>query len=783
MRNLLITGLLGLCFLGIDAQTNAVRLIEYVPAPGQHINIQQTGTPAAAEKMTTDKTSLVSLGGFGGYIILGFENPCLNDAANPYGIDFTIFGNTFAGASEPGIVWVMNDENLNGMPDDTWYEIAGSNYHSSKTVHDYRITYYKTSSRDVVWSDNMNGSGIIHANTYNLQEYYPSGALFPGYPVDSVSFEGTKIEVSINDTDPAYLSIAPPAFGYADNHPKKSGVNLFHPDNPYSPEVEGAGGDPFDISWAVDRDGNYVDLESVHFVKVATGCRMVLNHLGEISTDVSWITDVNPVPHLQGKEDLLVVYPFNTKIPVYSSVQTEAHFFKRGRLTESKINYSSSNPDVIQIDDSGKVTALKAGNVNLSIESGDEIQLIPVKAIAPEIIQIAASPGQIYVGDTVSLQVDVYGSGEKMSYLKPDIVNLTPELAEVIQMNGEVSGLKAIQPGEVELYFNLEDFDIDTTLKLQVFPSSAKSSVYMTIKTESENILPFQWIETNITPINPHVENLVKDYSSVTGLTLAHTIISGLIKSGSVFRFREDEAADGKLYLYSLENQDKFYYGWGGRIEPKAFARAWIARLNGTQYMKDFDQIKVNQGDTIVLYHIGNITEPWILSRLLSDKEAASEGDQLTFYYSRANCSFKNGQVLEMPFEPVDFFELTSDGSVYSGINGFAYSETDHSPPWLFSTGNDAVLIRQELSTGSQLLNGKLALVFPNPASDFLYLEGNAFDNAEVVILNASGSIIRQYHQVYSGNRINIASLPEGIYTLRVSGKALSQSMKFIKLK
>ena len=71
-----------------------------------------------------NQTAYVSLGGFGGYIIVGFDHSIVNDG--DYNIAIT--GNAFDGSSEPGIVWVMQDENGDGLPNDTWYELRGSEY-------------------------------------------------------------------------------------------------------------------------------------------------------------------------------------------------------------------------------------------------------------------------------------------------------------------------------------------------------------------------------------------------------------------------------------------------------------------------------------------------------------------------------------------------------------------------------------------------------------------------------------------------------------------------------
>jgi len=120
----------------------ATKIISYCPAPGQYINDTVAGTPSAALATTGEPSRLVSLGAFGGYIIYGFDHRVLNDPQNPYGIDFTVFGNASSTFSEPGIIYVMKDGNENGLPDDTWYEIAGSDHYLHQLNRDYQVTYY-----------------------------------------------------------------------------------------------------------------------------------------------------------------------------------------------------------------------------------------------------------------------------------------------------------------------------------------------------------------------------------------------------------------------------------------------------------------------------------------------------------------------------------------------------------------------------------------------------------------------------------------------------------------
>lgn len=95
------------------AASNAAcnKVYEFLPAPGQFVNENYTAVTMAeacayAENRMA-QTAYVSLGGFGGCLVVGFDHSIDNDG--DYNIAVT--GNPFDGSSEPGIVWVMQDEN------------------------------------------------------------------------------------------------------------------------------------------------------------------------------------------------------------------------------------------------------------------------------------------------------------------------------------------------------------------------------------------------------------------------------------------------------------------------------------------------------------------------------------------------------------------------------------------------------------------------------------------------------------------------------------------------
>lgn len=62
-----------------------------------------------------------------------------------------------------------------GLPNDTWYELKGSEYGKEETIRDYAVTYYRPSApkMNVAWTDNRGGSGVIeYLEAFHQQDYY-----------------------------------------------------------------------------------------------------------------------------------------------------------------------------------------------------------------------------------------------------------------------------------------------------------------------------------------------------------------------------------------------------------------------------------------------------------------------------------------------------------------------------------------------------------------------------------------------------------------------------------
>lgn len=339
----------------------------YVPGPGQLINETPWGTPASANSIVGDLNGTLCLGAFGGYVVFAFDQPILNHPDNPFGVDFTLFGNPNPTWSEPGIVWVMKDENENGQPDDTWYELAGSDHWFSSTITGYTATYTNpggTQAMDVPWADNFGNSGFVFANDFHDHSFYPLNDSFPEIPENQYQLSGTYLAGAIDSTDPGFVKSHTRAFGYADNH-SRGVVPYSLPDNPYTPETENAGGDAFDISWAVDGDGNYIDLDEAHFVKVQSAMLANGGWLGEISTEITGASLVVPDPAVNGTDKLIVIKDLPQVIR-QESFPLEAFVFFSGKLQPDEPITWETNKPWASVDNNSVLKATQNGDVEIT---------------------------------------------------------------------------------------------------------------------------------------------------------------------------------------------------------------------------------------------------------------------------------------------------------------------------------------------------------------------------------------------------------------------------------
>ena len=321
-------------------------VIDYVPAPGRFVNdyLGLVSSPKSYDDVLARCKTIIcggyinksiSLGAFGGYVVFSFDHTVVNKPDAP---DFLIYskiethspstpstnpqGKVYTN-SNPGVVWVAFDFNSNGKPDDEeWYELCrpldGSSIADVARTPNYTVTYSinnetrysRTDSsrvRDfaiadyILWESRYTGSqqlvkdktsGYIPKLTFDgfdpnakdgkgamttSREYWPlwrtgsktitlTGTLFPDNGEEKWSGEGSSLQETTR-----YWALSNTM---AHNQPNMS----------------------FDISDAIDRDGNRVSLPGIQFVKVQTGVNLQLGHFGSSCTEIQGAVDLHMKP-------------------------------------------------------------------------------------------------------------------------------------------------------------------------------------------------------------------------------------------------------------------------------------------------------------------------------------------------------------------------------------------------------------------------------------------------------------------------------------------------------
>lgn len=301
----------------------AVRVLDFDPAPGQFVNVQAfnnpgraLGAPVGGGINDGNDTSVVSLGGFGGSITLGFDHTVLDHPLNPMGLDAIVFGNAFWVGGDPERHWgecatieISLDENHNGIADDPWYLIPGSHIDDPPAM--WRVQR---------WDDNIGDDRYPPA----FASWIPPGRRgvwdtaahrlpddpFRG-PVMTNPLEGTGDEgvFAYADYTPTLILGDLDADDVVED-PDISPADFYTvPDDPLTVGITpgSGGGDAFDIAWAVDPEtGEPVALPGFDFIRITVAVNAVNGPFGEVSAEIDAVADaaIDPIGDADLDEDI-----------------------------------------------------------------------------------------------------------------------------------------------------------------------------------------------------------------------------------------------------------------------------------------------------------------------------------------------------------------------------------------------------------------------------------------------------------------------------------------------
>ncbi len=325
----------------INISLNGVNEPNYLPAPGQFVNNQSfnkayraLGSPTGAGYMNASNRDIVTLGGFGGKIVLSFDHNVENNPANPMGLDAIVFSNAwyYAGYpnyrwSEPATIEIMPELNDNNIPGDDpceiWYLIPGSNLDDPNT---FRTIIWDINDPNVYGYPDFNDSWPVTYET-SAFEIFPNFQCVGGDPPYCIWL---LVNPNIEDPDP-YNDNLEGFWGYAEYSPtlKLGDLNvddindgfgdcpnmppeLFYtvPDDPFTVGIlpGTCGGDAFDIDWAVNPDTwQPANLVSFKYIRITNPVHEMIGEegiLGESSPEIDAVADVRPVGDINGDNEI-----------------------------------------------------------------------------------------------------------------------------------------------------------------------------------------------------------------------------------------------------------------------------------------------------------------------------------------------------------------------------------------------------------------------------------------------------------------------------------------------
>ena len=766
----------------------------YLPAPGQYTNTEQIGRPAAAQSIVGKLNGLVSLGGFGGYIVIGFEQSIENDPANPYGVDFTIFGNATSIWSEAGIVQVMRDDNGNGLPDDTWHEIAGSDHYFSTTRANYQLTYTNPGDgvvADISWTDHLGQSGTMRANSFHQQPYYPMSAYFPGVNTQQLTFSGTLLAGNIDVSSTTQVIVGRRAFGYADNTRVLSLTENL-PDNPYTVEIEGSGGDAFDISWARDVGGNYVELDKIDFIRIYTGMNAIAGWLGEVSTEIAGIRDVAPQT-VQGTTKMVVMEDLPASIFKNDVLSLKAHSFTKGKPSAETIEWLATPADAVKFEN-GKLTALKSGTVALKARLVSDTAVFDehtLKIISEGNAKIELSATTVQKNDQLKLTGKITDdTGNPITGMSGKWVSGDANIFSITEEDGQAY-LLALNEGQAWLRFQAKEKpEIRDSVQITVLPESKAKKVFVSVKTSGKPLVPRQSLTVGLSGLNELVDGRKGDYSlqAVPKITAAHAVaeIFKQMQTSGDFRFRDDERGNGQLYIWKVPENDGgstvLHYGYGGSRESEAFRKTWIVKINQQNIVTGLDKKEISNGDELLVYQIADNSAQWQTTQLTASNDSLKKNEPVEIQRMQFSCSMTaDRQVLVASSEVMAGVSIRVEGGETKQTDEFGKASFSfaQSGDFMAVSGIDKLKLHVQGTTGARNPKQPQLTVFPNPATNYIRVQ-SAFQEGRIHLFDLSGrSVLQQEYQ--NGALVDISFLNPGIYFLRlVSGENVFQQ-KIIK--
>lgn len=609
------------------------KVVDYLCVNSQYTN--GVGFASAAAPWVSLSGDYTSLGNFGGYITYYYEDALTDNPNNKYGIDFYVYGNANKDIStttktaffEPAQAWVSEDGEI-------WYALAGSAHYDQGVDWNYSVTYSKTARGKTAWTDSHGNihDGASYSGEYPLASVYGMNELASS---DAITLSG--IALPARDGNIAVVGAAADAYpvkwGYADcfaNGTIGADVNPYSDNTDFDLQTNG-----FDLKWAVDENGNPVDVSNkeFHYVKLVTASNIWHLSSGEKSPEIAGVVKTAAQGEAVGKTAAPLgvtitdgadskVINFNEEQQIYSVDVGDMKYVSLSVNGAAETDNIYINNNRIAYDDSCcgfKITKESGARlVRIIVQNGEKepvIYLLKITGSATETNDLIEGVkldvnGSTRAGITKDGRLYTASVGYRISS-----VGIFPvaDNSVSVTINGEaVKDKYELLAGE-NIFTITGERDGTThsvTLKItkeSVPVSGGKITVYFTLLGDTAHGESNQTHTLKKGGLEIWIERTgVKVDSPATVLDVLEKALEG----------KYTFVNNGGNYISEINGLAEFANG------PLS---GWMYTLNGSYFVKDIAEQTVENGDKIVFHYTDDYTKE-------EEKIISSGGSSITSY-------------------------------------------------------------------------------------------------------------------------------------------------------
>lgn len=192
---------------------------------------------------------------------------------------------------------------------------------------------------------------------------------------------------------------------------------------------------------------------------------------------------------------------------------------------------------------------------------------------------------------------------------------------------------------------------------------------------------------------------------------------------------------------------------------------AYKSMLNGDAFAKKFGGVP-------------NVDSDWFKVTIKGYLNGTVKMDSVDFYLADFRFTDSTKDYIVNTWEWVDLMPLGNVDSLTFLLTSSDVGSFGINTPTYFAIDNFETYETVGVKDAQETFAAK---VYPNPATDNLYIELNDNKITQANVLDVTGKVVASYPVTGAKTAINIANLTQGVYILHLQGSVATQAIRFVK--